>query len=86
MLQQVSSASAVGTVASVRDQVHEFLQRTEADELIVGCRRFTTIRLAVRVTTLPMRPARVFDPRQQICLQAWVNQILLTRRLKRISL
>ena len=35
MLQQVSSASAVGTVASVRDQVHEFLQRTEADELIV---------------------------------------------------
>ena len=35
MLQQVSSASAVGTVASVRDKVHEFLQRTEADELVV---------------------------------------------------
>ena len=35
MLQQVSSASAVGTAASIRDKVHEFLQRTEADELIV---------------------------------------------------
>ena len=35
MLQQVSSASAIGTVASVRDKVREFLQRTEADELIV---------------------------------------------------
>ena len=35
MLQQVSPASAVGTVDSVRSQVREFLQRTEADELIV---------------------------------------------------
>jgi alkanesulfonate monooxygenase SsuD/methylene tetrahydromethanopterin reductase-like flavin-dependent oxidoreductase (luciferase family) len=35
MLQQVSPASAVGTVDSVRSQVQEFLQRTEADELIV---------------------------------------------------
>jgi luciferase family oxidoreductase group 1 len=35
MLQQVSPASAVGTVDSVRDQVREFLERTEADELIV---------------------------------------------------
>jgi alkanesulfonate monooxygenase SsuD/methylene tetrahydromethanopterin reductase-like flavin-dependent oxidoreductase (luciferase family) len=35
MLQQVSPASAVGTVDSVRSQVQEFLQRTQADELIV---------------------------------------------------
>ena len=35
MLQQVSPASAVGTIDSVRSQVREFLQRTEADELIV---------------------------------------------------
>jgi alkanesulfonate monooxygenase SsuD/methylene tetrahydromethanopterin reductase-like flavin-dependent oxidoreductase (luciferase family) len=35
MLQQVSSASAVGTVDSIRVQVGEFLQRTQADELIV---------------------------------------------------
>ena len=35
LLQQVSPASAVGTVATVRAQVLEFLQRTEADELIV---------------------------------------------------
>lgn len=35
MLQQVSPASAVGTADSVREQVAEFLQRTQADELIV---------------------------------------------------
>lgn len=35
MLQQVSPASAVGTVESVREQVAEFLQRTQADELIL---------------------------------------------------
>ena len=35
MLQQVSSASAVGTKASVGDQVQEFLDKTQADELIV---------------------------------------------------
>ena len=50
--QQVSSASAVGTVASVRDKVHEFLQRTEADEP-VAVSQIHDHRLAVRVTTLP---------------------------------
>lgn len=35
VLAQVSSASAVGTPAQVREQVTAFLQQTEADELIV---------------------------------------------------
>ncbi len=35
VLAQVSSASAVGTPAQVREQVAAFLQQTEADELIV---------------------------------------------------
>lgn len=35
MLQQVSSASAVGTADSVRQKVQSFLQQTQADELIV---------------------------------------------------
>jgi luciferase family oxidoreductase group 1 len=35
MLQHVSSASAVGTKDSVGGQVHAFLEKTQADELIV---------------------------------------------------
>ncbi|WP_454796459.1 LLM class flavin-dependent oxidoreductase [Novosphingobium lindaniclasticum] len=36
MLEQVRSVSAVGTPARVRDEIHAFIERTGADELIVS--------------------------------------------------
>ncbi|MFL6576085.1 MAG: LLM class flavin-dependent oxidoreductase [Povalibacter sp.] len=37
LLSEVLSCSAIGSVATVREKVREFIQRTGADELIVAC-------------------------------------------------